>query len=88
MGAVLATLDMAAECRGPAQLDCRHHPALDAPEMSIMGTAIARAMAAEDIRHLKCGMHDPATYIGGITSRFNRSNGLCVAAIVVVATWV
>ena len=53
-----------------------------------MDGTIAKAMAAEDIRHLKCGMHDPATHIGGITSRLKRSNGLCVAAIVVVATWV
>ena len=88
VGAVGAGLDMATECRGPAQLDRRHHAALDAPEMSVMGSTIARPMAAEDIRHLKRGMHHPATHIGGITSRLKRSNGLCVAAIVVVATWV
>ena len=88
MRAVCACLDMTAKCSSPAECNGRHHAAFDATEMAIMCNTIARAVAAEDIRYLKCGMHDPATYIGGITSRFNRSNGLCVAAIVVVATWV
>jgi hypothetical protein len=57
VGAVSATLDMAAEGSGPAQFDCRHHPAFDAAEMTIMGGAITRAVAAEDIRHLETRAH-------------------------------
>ena len=52
---------MTADCRGPAQLDCRHHSAFDVTEMTIMGGAIAKVMAAENIRHLMCGMHDAHT---------------------------
>ena len=48
--AVLVTLDVATECCGSAQLDRRNHAALDASEMFVVGTAIAKAMAAEDNR--------------------------------------
>ena len=85
--AVLTGLDMTTERGGPAQLDRRHDAALDAAEMTVMGEAIGMTMAAEDIRHLQFGTHRPAQ-AGGTTSRVKRSSGLCVAAIVVVATWV
>jgi hypothetical protein len=55
--------------------------------MAVMDFAISVAMAAENIRHLQIGAHR-AAQAGGTTSRVKRSNGLCVPAIVLVATWV
>jgi len=52
MAAILACLDMAAERRGPAELDRRHDAVFDAPDMAVVGTTISRTMAAENIRHL------------------------------------
>ena len=61
MCAVLASLDMAAERGCPAELDGRHDPALDPPEMAVMITSIGWTMVAEDIRHLQFGSHDPGS---------------------------
>ena len=57
MVAVVASLDMAAERRGPAQLDRRHDAPFDATKMAVMGNAVSRAMAAEYIRHLQRRAH-------------------------------
>jgi hypothetical protein len=57
MRAVLARLNVAAERRGPAELDRRHDAALHAADMAVVGTTISRTMAAEDIRHLQLGSH-------------------------------
>jgi hypothetical protein len=87
MRAILANLDMTAQRCGPAKLDRRHEAAFDAAKMAVMGSAISRAMAAENIRHLQSGAHH-LVQAGGTTSNVSRSNGLCVPAIVLVATCV
>ncbi len=51
---------MAAQLRGPAQLDGTHHATLDASEMSIVGLTIGVAVAAEDVRHFQTGRHGAA----------------------------
>jgi hypothetical protein len=53
MGAVLTARDMAAERRGAAALDCRHHLQLLEAEMAGLGVTPCCAMAAEDIRNLQ-----------------------------------
>lgn len=78
---------MTAKRRSSAKLDRRHDAALDATEMAVMGSTVGMIMATEDIRHLQLGVHRPA-HAGGTTSSVRRSNGLCVRAIVLVATWV
>jgi len=87
MVAIFAGLDMTAEGGGPAQLDRGHDAALHATEMTGLGNAIGRAMAPENIRHLQSGTHRRAQP-DGTPSRLRRSSGLCVLAIVLVATWV
>ena len=86
---------MAAERLRPAGKNGTHHPFLDTAKVSGMGKAIAFAMATQNIGHLDmradwrqaCASHGSA-YPGGITSSDRRSNGLCVARIVWVATCV
>jgi hypothetical protein len=56
--AIRAGLSVAAQCRRPAQLDGAHHAPFDAAQVSVMGTAISAAVAAEDIRHFQTGRHD------------------------------
>ena len=51
--AILATLDMAAERGGAANLDRRHDATLDEAHMVRVGGAPCLAVAAEDIRHLQ-----------------------------------
>jgi hypothetical protein len=51
--AILALFGMPAERRGPAELDCAHHPTLDPAEVPSVSQAIGLAVAAEDIRHLQ-----------------------------------
>lgn len=87
MCAVLTGLDMTAKRRSPAELDRGHDAALDATEMAVMGNTISMIMATENIRHLQLGAHRWAQ-AGGTTSSVRRSSGLCVLAIVLVATWV
>lgn len=87
MRAVLTGLDMTAKRCCPAELDRGHDAALDAAEMAVMGNTIGMTMAAKNIRHLQSGVHRYAQ-AGGTTSSLSRSNGLCVLAIVLVATWV
>ena len=53
IGAVLTARDMAAERRGAAALDRRHHLELAEADMAGIGTAPCRAMVAEDIRNLQ-----------------------------------
>ena len=94
---------MAAERLRPAGNDGAHHPFLDTAKVSGMGKAPGLAMAAQNIGHLDAGaipcgcgamagsvtVRCPARfYPGGITSSDRRSNGLCVARIVWVATCV
>jgi hypothetical protein len=55
--------------------------------MAVMGNTIGMIMATEDIRHLQFGAHSWAQ-AGGTTSSVRWSSGLCVLAIVLVATWV
>jgi hypothetical protein len=55
--AVVALLDMAAECRRPARRDGAHHAALDATEMTGMRLPKRFAVVAEDIRHLHRRSH-------------------------------
>jgi hypothetical protein len=55
--AVVALLDMAAECRRPARRDGAHHAALDATEMTGMRLPKRFAVVAEDIRHLHSRSH-------------------------------
>src|SRR3954452_182416 len=83
-----ATLDMAAQLCGPAQLDGAHRAALDAPKMAVMGTPIRLAMAAEDIRHLQSRRHGGTGQSGGTTSMFSRSSGLVVRRISPFETFV
>ncbi len=49
MGAVLAALDMAAERRGPAGLDRRHHLQLGEAHVTGVGLAPRRPMGAKDV---------------------------------------
>ena len=53
MGALLAARDMAAESRGAAALDRRHHLELAEAHMAGIGPAPCRAVAAEDVRDLQ-----------------------------------
>ena len=53
MRAVLAALDVPAECCGSADLDRRHDAALRKVDMSLVGRAPLSAEAAEYIRHLQ-----------------------------------
>ena len=46
-----------AERGSPVELDSGHDAALHAAELAIVGEAISRPMAAEDIRHLKIAAH-------------------------------
>lgn len=78
---------MTAKRRSPAELDRGHDAALDTAEMAVMGSTVGMIMATEDICHLQLGVHRRAQ-AGGTTSSVRRSNGLCVLAIVLVATWV
>ena len=78
---------MPTERRGPAEFDRRHDAAFHAAKMAVMGKAINRTVAAKDVRHFERGTHG-STQAGGMTWRFKRSSGLCVAEIVDVATWV
>lgn len=87
MRAVLTRLDMTAERCCPAGRDRGHDAAFHAAEMAVMGSRIGITMAAENIRHLQFGAHCRAQ-AGGTTSSASRSSGLCVPAIVLVATWV
>src|SRR5665213_219295 len=87
MRAVLTGLDMTAKRCSPAELDRGHDAALDAAEMPVMGNAIGMTMATENIRHLQFGVHW-CVQAGGTTSSLRRSSGLCVPAIVLIATWV
>src|SRR3984957_5474117 len=53
MGAVLASLDMAAERFGATNLDRRHDATLGEIQMPLVGRAPTGSVAAEHIRHLK-----------------------------------
>jgi len=85
--AVCAVLGVTAQGRSAAGFDGAHDAPLDAPEVTLMGKAIRRAVAAEDVRHLQGRAHEPAQ-AGGTTSTCSRSSGLTVLPIVCVATWV
>src|SRR5271157_4590147 len=51
--AVFAALDMAAERRGPADLDRRHHLQLGEADMAFVGLAPRRSMGAKDVGDLQ-----------------------------------
>ena len=53
MGAVLAALDMTAERDGTARLDRGHDAKLVGADVSDIGVAPRRTVAAEDLRHLQ-----------------------------------
>ena len=90
---------MAAELRRPARCDRADHPPLDAADMPGMIAQIGLAMTAQHfgdldhrpVRGRSGAGHDrrrALAYPGGMTSSDSRSNGLCVARIVWVATCV
>ena len=89
--AVVASLDVPAQCLGSTRNNGAHHAPLDAAEMTGMVTTIGIAMPAQNIGNLDGGPvgagHDPH-HPGGVTSSDRRSSGLCVARIVWVATCV
>jgi len=49
--AIRTLLGMAAQLRGPAQLDGAHHAAFDAAKMTVVDLTIGVAVAAENVRH-------------------------------------
>ena len=51
MGVLLAAYDMAAERRGAAALDRRHHLELAEADVTGVGATPRRAVGAEDTRH-------------------------------------
>jgi len=53
MTTIITALDVAAESRGAANLDCRHHPALCEAKVAGVRSAPRLAVAAEDVRHLQ-----------------------------------
>jgi len=53
MCAVLAARDMAAQRRGAAALDCRHHLQLVEADVAGVGVTSRRPVVAEDIRDLQ-----------------------------------
>jgi hypothetical protein len=55
--AIIAALDIAAERRGPANLNRRHDAALSGSQATGLIGAVGGTMGAEDIRHLKRGSH-------------------------------
>jgi hypothetical protein len=59
--AVLAALDMAAERCGATNFDGGHDAALVARQPTALCGAECIAMAAENIRHLQCGTHEPGS---------------------------
>src|ERR1700730_16600311 len=66
IGAVLAALDMAAECRCAAALDRRHDLQLVETHMAGVGLTPCRPMVAEDIRDLQRWTgHDAVTPAAG-----------------------
>ena len=90
---------MAAERRRSARRDRADHAPLDPPHMTGVTAKIGLAMATQHIRDLDCWSdrsrlrvdhrrRGALVYPGGTTSNDNRSNGLCVARIVWVATCV
>ena len=90
---------MAAQRRRPARRDRADHPTLDAADMPGVIAQIGLAMTAQHVGDLDRGpvrrrlgaRHDrrrALVYPGGMTSSDRRSNGLCVARIVWVATCV
>jgi hypothetical protein len=59
MTAVIAALDMAAECRGPAGLNRRHDLQLGEAQMPCLNGAVVRSCGPEDIGDLqRGGLHD------------------------------
>src|SRR5438477_3674749 len=63
--ALLAARDMAAESRGAAALDRRHHLELAEAHMAGVGFTPRRSMAAEDIRNLQPWTRHPRRASGG-----------------------
>ena len=53
VAAGVALLDMAAQRRGPAELDGAHDPQPGTAERAGMLLAVCRAVAAEHVRHLE-----------------------------------
>ncbi|XUX13133.1 hypothetical protein SLT36_25600 [Aminobacter sp. BA135] len=89
MCAVLTGLDMTPKRRSSAELFRGHSATLDAAEMAVMGNTIGMIVATEDIRYLaRSSERFAGTRAGGTNSSVRRSSGLCVLAIVPVATWV
>ena len=90
--AVVAGLDVTAERPRPARDDRAHHAPFDTTQMAGMRRAIGVAMAAQDVSDLKANARPAPGHRslqpGGVTSSDRRSNGLCVARIVWVATCV
>ena len=89
VGAIFASLDMAAERRRPAGLDGRHDFQLAEAHMAGVGAAPGRAVAAEDIRHLdpRTGHDTPSQAGDGFTSGTGRrSSGLMISPIALRAT--
>lgn len=85
MGAVLASLDMAAERRGTAGLNGRHNAELRRAHMPGTRRTPRLAVAAEDIRHLQHRTRHWAQP-GGDAPSFRCSSGLWTLRIVLMAT--
>ena len=87
VAAVVATLDMTAERRRTASLDCRHDAQLAVAYVAGIGGAPSVPVAAEDIRHLQLRAgHALMRYGGGISSILRASKGLSISRIMFTAT--
>jgi hypothetical protein len=94
MSTVVASLDMAAENRGSADLDRCHHAPLNIRQRRAKLLPIVLSVAAEDVRHFQLPVaHGPDAQkcLGGSgfgsteTGRGNRSRGLVVEQTLLVA---
>jgi hypothetical protein len=69
VAAVVALLDMAAECRGTAGLNCGHDPTLLIGEGGSMVGTIGSSVTAEDVRHFQRRPHEEACSAGRLSTR-------------------
>ena len=87
LAAVLAGLDVTAERRGAAVLDCRHDLELGEAQVTCLGGPVSRPGCAEDVGDLDRGTHGSA--VGRDSAGLNRpslSSGLITVRTVLVAT--
>ena len=89
-GVVLAARNMAAERRGAAALDGRHHFQLAKAHVAAVGVTPSGTVVAEDIRNLQSWTgHAPATcrgFLPRLRGALSRSSGLSIEVMSPVAT--